>query len=127
MTVFSVFYQRKNESIPPYCLIQTPQRILSIPLDRILFVECRQKHSILHLDKSSVSLSIPLYHILEKLPSDDFIQTHRSFLVNLRNISGIDKHKDPWVISFIHSEKTAFVSRSFRKEFLQAVLHLSSH
>ena len=127
MTEFSVFTQRIDDATPPFCLIQTSQRILSIPLDRILFVESRQKHSIIHLEDLSISLSIPLYRILQELPSEHFLQTHRSFLVNLRKISHIDKHKDPWVVSFTVSDKTAFVSRSFRKDLLRSILHTSSH
>jgi len=127
MTVFSVFYQREDHSVPPFCMIQTPQKIFSIPLDRILFIESRQKHSILHLEETYITLSIPLYRILQELPSDRFLQTHRSFLVNLRKISHIDKHKDPWVIFFTDSDKTAFVSRTFRKDVLQTVLRVSSH
>ena len=127
MTVFSVFYQKEDHSVPPFCLIQTSQKILSIPLDRILFIESRQKHSILHLKETNITLSIPLYRILQELPPDRFMQTHRSFLVNFRKISHIDKHKDPWIIFFADSDKTAFVSRSFRKDILQTVLQASSH
>lgn len=127
MTVFSVSCKRNHLVTAPFCLIQTPQQILSIPLDRILYIESRQKHSILHLEEDSLSLSLPLYRILQELPSDHFLQTHRSYLVNLRKVSNIDKQKDPWVISFIGSDKTAFVSRTFRKDLLQAVLGASSH
>ena len=119
MTDFSVFYQSsQGTQNAPLCLIQTAKHILSIPLGKILFIESRQKHSILHMKTESIALSMPLYRILEQLPADAFLQTHRSFLVNLNHISHIDKSRDPWTISFIGSDKVAFVSRSFRHQVI---------
>ena len=57
--------------------------------------------------------------LTEQLPADAFLQTHRSFLVNLNHISHIDKSRDPWTISFMGSDKVAFVSRSLRHQEMQ--------
>ena len=123
MTAFSVFYQRNHDTQPsPLCLIQTPKHILSLHLDKILFIESRQKHSIVHTATSSVSLAVPLYSILSQLPRNSFIQIHRSFIINLENISYIDKSKEPWIVFFHGSEKIAFVSRSFRQQVIESLL-----
>lgn len=123
MTEFSVFYQRTNDKpASPICLIQTPKQILSLHLDKILFIESRQKHSIIHTVTEEIEISIPLYRILSHLPNDIFIQIHRSFIINLDNISFIDKSKEPWVVSFNDSDKNAFVSRSFRQQVLESLL-----
>lgn len=106
---------------PPCCRINTAKGIYNIPHSDILFVESGQKKSIFHLTKNTISLPVPLYRIGEALLEPYFIQTHRSFIVNIRNVSFIDKTKDPWVISFFDSNKTAFVSRSFKKDVMQAI------
>ena len=104
-----------------HCLISTSKGIYNIPYEDILFVESGQKKSIFHLTKETLSLPVPLYRIREILPGSCFVQTHRSFIVNLHKISYIDKTKDPWMICFFGSDKTAFVSRSFRNDVLRSI------
>ena len=104
-----------------HCQIQTPKGIHNIPLNHILFIECSQKRSFIHTNNEIFTVHIPLYRIKEILPSQLFSQTHRSFLVNLNQISHIDKQTDPWTISFFHSEKRAYISRNSRQAILKAV------
>lgn len=106
---------------PAFLRISTTKGIYNIPHSEILYVESVQKKSIIHTKTTLYILAIPLYRVRNALPSASFIQAHRSYIINLKNISFIDKTKEPWTVSFFDSEKTAFVSRSFRKELLQAV------
>lgn len=106
---------------PLHCLISTPKGIYNIPYEEILFVESGQKKATFHLTKGTLSLPIPLYRVRQVLPDSCFVQTHRSFIVNLHKVSYIDKTKDPWTICFFGSDKRAFVSRSFRKEVLRSI------
>ena len=79
MTEFSVFYQRTNDKqTSPLCLIQTPKQILSLHLDKILFIESRQKHSIIHTVTEEIVISIPLYRILAQLPQNIFMPGSRA-------------------------------------------------
>jgi DNA-binding LytR/AlgR family response regulator len=55
------------------------------------------------------------------LPKETFVQTHRSFIVNLKNASSIDKSQNPWTISFFGSEQLAFVGRSFKDNIMQII------
>ena len=111
----------------PFCRINTAKGIYNIPHSDILFVESGQKKSIIHLAKNTICLPAPLYRIREALLAPYFIQTHRSFIVNIKNVSFVDKTKDPWVISFFGSNKTAFVSRSFKKDVMQTISPLLSY
>ena len=103
------------------CLINTAKGIYNIPYRDILFVESGQKKSVIHLINGTICLPVALYRIREVLSEPAFVQTHRSFIVNLKNVSFIDKTKDPWTVSFFGSSKTAFVSRSFKKDVLQTL------
>lgn len=128
MNAFSITYQNDNHNRQIcICLIHTPKSIISLPLDNILFIESREKHSIIHTKTKSIPLSIPLYRILQSLPEGSFLQTHRSFIVNLKKISYIDKSGDPWLIFFHNTQKNAYISRSYRKDFLKMITGLSSH
>lgn len=105
----------------PFFRINTAKGIYNIPYSDILFVESGQKKSFIHLTNNTICLPLPLYRIRGVLPEPYFVQTHRSFISNLRKVSFIDKTKDPWVISFFGTNKTAFVSRSFKKDVMQAI------
>ena len=107
-----------------HCRISTAKGIYNIPYDDILFVESTQKKSVIHTLHGTITVPIPLYRVREVLAEPLFIQTHRSFIINLKNASFIDKTKEPWTISFFGSSKTAFVSRSYRKEVLQMITPL---
>lgn len=117
-----IFFSEHQElPLSAHCHIITTKGIYNIPLADILFIECSQKKSLVHFRKKILSLPIPLYRFKEVLPASVFLQTHRSYLVNRKNISYIDKQKDPWTISFFHSSEHAFISRSFRHQIIESV------
>ena len=106
---------------PSHCHITTTKGIYNIPLSEILFIECRQKKSLLHFKQEMLTLPIPLYRLKEALSDTLFQQSHRSFLVNLSNITHIDKQKDPWTVYFFDSQKCAYLSRSFRHHVMKSI------
>ena len=120
MSTFSVT-DHKDRPQPSFCHITTSKGIYNLPLDDIFFIECHQKKSFVHTKAGVLILPVPLYRLKDALPASLFQQTHRSFLVNLKNISRIDKQKDPWNISFLGYQEHAFISRSFRHHFRKAV------
>ncbi|MBR4015944.1 MAG: LytTR family transcriptional regulator [Anaerotignum sp.] len=103
------------------CRISTPKGMYNIPYNDILYVESALKKTIIHTKSGTITLPLPLYRLREILPHTFFVQTHRSFIVNIKNAVHLDKSKEPWIISFFNYEKTAFVSRSFKKDFLQII------
>ncbi len=105
----------------PCCHINTGKAIYNIPHQSILFIESEHKKTIIHLVNQTICVSLPLYRLRQELPESTFVQTHRSFIVNLKKASCIDKSRTPWVISFFGSEQMAFVGRSFQKNILQII------
>ena len=120
MNIFSTS-DYNDPPLPSHCHITTTKGIYNIPFEDIFFIECRQKKSLIHTKSEILILPLPLYRMKEALPSAIFLQTHRSFLVNLKNVSHIDKQKDPWTISFFGYEEHAFISRSYRHQVMDAV------
>ena len=120
MNTFSVT-DHKDSLQPSHCQIITSKGIYNIHLEEIFFIECHQKKSFVHTKAGVLILPVPLYRLKDALPGALFQQTHRSFLVNLKNISHIDKQKDPWTISFFGYKEHAFISRSFRQRFVKVV------
>ena len=110
-----------GKPIPSHIQIGTCTDIYNIPLEQILYIESHQKKTMFHTKTSSLLLPIPLCRLREILPSTLFVQTHRSYLVNLQNISHIDKQKDPWTVFFFDSNEYAFISRGFRKHVIDTI------
>ena len=115
------FSKGGSQSQPSYCHIITSKGIYNLPLEDILFIECFQKKSILHTKTDTLFLPLPLYHFLTILPPPFFLQTHRSFIINLKNVSYIDRHKDPWIVSFFSCQTQALISRSYRRVVMAAM------
>lgn len=113
---YDELYQKIHFDKVLHCNISTSKEIFSVPFCDILFAESTMKKCVLHMKKGSVTLPQPLYRVREMLPSSFFVQTHRSFIVNTKNISYINKCQDPWVISFFDSKECAYVSRNYKKD-----------
>ena len=118
---YDTIHQKIHPDTPAHFRISTGKGVYNIPYAEILFVESTMKKSVIHTRSGMISLPTPLYRVRKLLPETAFIQTHRSFIINLKNACFMDKTKEPWVISFPQYDKAAFVSRSYRKEVLETV------
>ncbi len=101
--------------------LNTAQGIHNLHYDELLFVETVLKKSIFHTKTQELTSALPLYKIKNALHSNHIMQTHRSFIVNLNNISYLDKRKNPWEISFCYTEQKAYVGRNYKKAVLEAL------
>ena len=113
---YDTICQKLYPDTPSHFHINTGKCFYNIPYSEILFVESTMKKSLLHTRSGVIYLPIPLYRVQEQLPQSDFLQTHRSFIVNVKNACFVDKTKEPWVITFPQYDKTAFVSRTYREQ-----------
>lgn len=104
-----------------HCRIRTAKKYYDIPYDAILFIECECKKSVIHTRQGKITVPMPLYRIKQDLPSDIFIQTHRSFIVHIENILSIDKTGESWEIAFAGIAEKALISRTYRKDFLHCM------
>ncbi len=90
----------KNED--PFLLIRSDKTLHKISCNAILFIEAYGDYVKIHLDDQSILTNSTFTAILEALPANKFVRTHKSFAVNvekLNSISGnqiaIGKHKVP--------------------------------
>ncbi|MEM7374902.1 MAG: response regulator transcription factor [Bacteroidota bacterium] len=86
---------------------------LHIPIQDILYLKSDHVYvEILLNDNSSINTRIPLAQLMEKLPVGCFVQTHRSYIINLCQVTQWDN-----VNIYIQSQRIP-VSRSRRKLIL---------
>lgn len=119
------FYQnisaRLSKSVRKNLQLHTSQGVAIVPYDDILFIEIVLKKTILHTKDRTLAVALPLYKVRNAIECDTMVQTHRSFIVNLHNISFLDKSKNPWELSFFQSAEHAYVSRHYKQDFLHAI------
>lgn len=86
----------------PFVLIKADKTLHKIACSSIFFIEAFGDYVKIHLDDSAILTNSTFTALLEELPADKFVRTHKSFAVNidkLKSISGnqiaIGKHKVP--------------------------------
>lgn len=92
---------------------------IKVYADEILFIESQKRNCIIHTkDKELLIKNITIKKLLEMLPKEYFILTHRSYIVNLENIYKIDKsEKGSWIINFKSYALQAYISNTYKEEF----------
>lgn len=85
---FDFFNQRSGQS--DYLFIKADNRLEKIFLDDILFVEAMENYVGIYLPNKKMVTHSTLRALYEKLPAQQFIQPHKSYLVNVNKISAIE-------------------------------------
>lgn len=113
----------KEESNQKNLIVNYNNQSFIIPIDKILFIEQCGYLSIIHtLDGiyRCVSTLIRLYNEL----NDDFFLAHKSFLVNIKNVSHVSyNRRTSGDIFFDQYDKTALLSVRKKSEFKKALLN----
>ncbi|AOT70920.1 LytR/AlgR family response regulator transcription factor [Geosporobacter ferrireducens] len=95
--------------------------ILKIPVKDILFIEAQGKNCRVHTKYTPYTLpNTAINKVLEKVPAVHFIKTHKSYIVNLENVRQIEKNeKNSWIVYFRDYAAPAYISNSYKEEFLK--------
>jgi len=76
---------------PEYLFVKTEHRLQRINLPDLLYVEGLQNYVVLHTITGKVMSLQTLKSVEEQLPCQDFVRVHRSYIVNLRHISSVER------------------------------------
>jgi two-component system LytT family response regulator len=79
--------------IMKYLFVKTEHRIQRIVLRDLLYVEGVQNYVSLHTKVARVMSLQTLKGIEEQLPETEFVRVHRSFIVNLRHITSVERSR----------------------------------
>lgn len=79
-----------NGSEQKYAFIWRQNDYLKVSLDEILWVEAEKSYSIIHLTgKRKQTVSFNMGVIRKNLPETDFVQIHRSHIINIRHVGAL--------------------------------------
>ena len=116
--------ERKNYSINTerkFVVLKSDGIDMKIFNDEIFYIEICFRTTTIHTKRSEIEVNnIPLSKMKKMFEATNIKQFHRSFLINLDNILKVNKTKSVCDVYFKDYEKTAQVSRSYRKEFENA-------
>lgn len=98
--------------------------ILNIRVQDILYIEAQRKNCIVHTKMNLYTIpNMIMKRILEKMRGFDFIQTHKSYIINLKNIDQIQKHeKNSWQVYFKDYTSSAYISNTYKEIFIKRFL-----
>lgn len=70
--------------------IKVDNKILNIAMSDILYIQGMQKYIQIHTKGKKYTTLLSMFKLLESLPSESFFRVHKSYIVNVNNISSIE-------------------------------------
>ena len=107
---FDYYLLKHPQTIPDFFFIKCNHQVEKILFNEVLFVEAMQNYCIIHTASRKLICYITLTAMAEKLPSDRFMKVHKSYMVALYKVTGIEGN------SLKIGSSVVPVSRSLRQE-----------
>lgn len=84
---------KSEESIPEFIQIKSGATIFQIKLLDILFIEAAGNYAFVNTVTQKIMTLMSMSDISKLVPHDLFVRVHRSFIVSIKHISTVEKHK----------------------------------
>ncbi|WP_158800151.1 LytTR family DNA-binding domain-containing protein [Pedobacter sp. L105] len=106
---------KQHENSITYFFVKANGKLEKIIFADILFIEGLENYVVIHLENKKVITHSTIKSLLEKLPGKQFIQTHKSYVVNIQQVNTIDGN-------ILHVQNLEVpVSKSLRETVLKAI------
>ena len=96
--------------------IKSEGTIHKLKIADLLYVEAMQNYMICHMREGRLIAHITLKALEEQLPSELFVRTHKSYLVNIVNIQKLDSHE------LVIEGRKVPISRNYKVEAYRRIL-----
>lgn len=77
---------QSKEQEKPSIVVKDGEYNVSLPLDKINYIESDRNYLLFHTDEKTYKTRSTIKKIMEELPDDVFVQTHRAYIVNKSKI-----------------------------------------
>ena len=114
--------QKEPTATPDYLFIKVDGKLVKILYDEILFVEAVQNYVTIHTRDKKLLTYLTFHSIEEFLPSEQFIKTHKSYLVSLSKIESIEGNClqiGNHIIPISRSQKDEVMAKVMNDRFLK--------
>ena len=107
----------KLESNDDYLFIKSEYKIIRINLNDIIYIEGMKEYIRIHLvGQKPVMTLLSMKAVEAKLPSEKFMRVHRSYIVNLKKVTTVER------LRIVYDDKTRIPVSDNYKEKFQAFL-----
>lgn len=84
------YLNKKDQSADANIFVRADFSLVKIPLTDILYIEGLADYLKIHIkDRKPITVRMPMKEMVEKLPSNDFIRVHRSFILPFSKIEAV--------------------------------------
>lgn len=84
------YLNKKDQSADANIFVRADFSLVKIPLADILYIEGLADYLKIHIkDRKPITARMPMKEMIEKLPSNDFIRVHRSFILPFNKIEAV--------------------------------------
>lgn len=83
----------KEDNTPGYIFVKSDYRIVKVLLDDIFYIEGMRDYWCLVTPHGKILASLTYPELAALLPEQQFVRVHRSFIVNLKHIESIERHR----------------------------------
>jgi DNA-binding LytR/AlgR family response regulator len=104
-----------------YVFVRSKGALLRLPLQEVLYLRADGNYTQVVLTKGTETLRCPLHELAQQLAPDGFLQCHRSHLLNLRHVTGLDAHQTTVRLGKVELP----LSRSYRELLLACLRRLA--
>lgn len=102
-----------NSDVTTFMFVRSERRMIKVDFEAILYIESYSDYLKIHLANETIVTRETITAIEAKLPRNQFIRIHRSFIVATANISAFTN--DHVVVK----DKALTISRSYKKDVLR--------
>ncbi len=81
----------QNETSNDYIMVKADYKLYKVNFEDLLYIEGQHEYVTFHTKTKRITALYSLKNLEDTLPKDQFIRTHKSFIVSIKNIEDIDK------------------------------------
>jgi len=108
----NIGFAAESDSMKEYIVVRSDRKMVKIDFQDIVYVESYSDYIKIHLKEKTVVTRETISSIEDKLPKQQFIRIHRSFIVSITFI-------DSFTAEYVEIDtKSLPISRSYRSSFL---------
>ncbi|HEY4325203.1 MAG TPA: LytTR family DNA-binding domain-containing protein [Mucilaginibacter sp.] len=86
---FSLREEKSNHSVP-YFFAKANGKLEKIAFDEILFIEGMENYAAIYFENKKIIIHTTIKALFEKLPTGQFIQTHKSYIAAINKVESIE-------------------------------------
>jgi two-component system LytT family response regulator len=102
----------ESNTNPGRIVVKTGGKIIIIPMSEVLFLEAADDYVKIHTANGTHMKYKTMSYYEKTLPPSDFIRTHRSFIVNVKEITRIDPYEKDSNLALLRNGMRVPVSKS---------------